>query len=183
MSNPLAFLPALPSPVCSPLAARMLTPAEVLRATLNPGESQTQLLGDARLEAVAVAVRGVEISVVGPSDRPVVAPFCLADDARLGRPRHALDHWARRIRGQSRLNWARRARCLLRQGGKTPRRGCPIRRVGRPREAVISPIRRPAARRQGPGWGRPGRSYRPGRAPSRCRSAYSRNVPRPLLPQ
>ena len=99
MSRPLAFLPFLPSPLgCSPVGERRLTPTEVVRASFDAGQAQAQLLGHLGAEPGAVAVGGVEVVVVGPGQRPVVAVLGLADDRRRGSPGDPPDDRAAGIR-------------------------------------------------------------------------------------
>src|SRR5262249_27934765 len=72
--------------------------AEVIGRPRNPREPEPQLPGHERLEPAAIAVGGVEVVVVGPGDRPVVASPSLIHDGFLRRPVDPADDAARRIR-------------------------------------------------------------------------------------
>ena len=54
-------------------------------------------LASMRLKAFAVAIGRVQMVVVGPSDRPVVAAAGLAKNALLRRPSDSRDHGAQRV--------------------------------------------------------------------------------------
>src|SRR5439155_17939018 len=64
-------------------------------------QTETQLLRHERLETVAIAIGGVEIVVIRPGERPVVAALCSADDCFLRRPCEACDPWAGWIRSRT----------------------------------------------------------------------------------
>ena len=68
------------------------------RVAGHPRQPEAQLLGNERLEAVAVPVGGVERIVIRPRQRPVVAAAGHAEDLRRRRPLDRPDHTARRIR-------------------------------------------------------------------------------------
>jgi hypothetical protein len=137
----------------------MFTPDEVLRAASDFGEPETELLVHLGLEPPAVAIGGVEVVVVGPGDRPIVAAVGLADDRIGGRPLDRLDQFARRIRcaGPSASILDRHGdRRKERFDGRVMRSAVPTQRLTRPsrrrcpaRIDVDLPLVTSAA---GPGW-------------------------------
>ena len=75
---------------------------EPIRAALDAGEAEAQLLRHLRGEAGAVAVGGVQVAVVRPGGGPDVAVPGGADDRVRGCPGDAGDDRAGRVRGRGR---------------------------------------------------------------------------------
>ena len=143
-------MPFGPSPFCSPVGEGTLTRGDLRRRPGDLREAEAQLLRPPRIEAPAVAVRGVQGVVVGPSRRPVVASLRQADDRVRRRPANLLDRTD---------SAAACPRPRARRAGRTPRPACPSRR--RRRAVATSCCRVPGGRPRCRGSGKRARSCRP----------------------
>jgi hypothetical protein len=71
---------------------------EIGRSSADSRQTQTQLVRQVRFETMPIAIGGVQLIVVCPGERPIVASFGLANNGFLRRPDDLPNDRAGRIR-------------------------------------------------------------------------------------